>query len=63
MIGKLFGTAIRIVTLPIDAVNAGIDIASGGDGSKDSRTEDYNPLGMLEDWRDRIAETAEDMDD
>lgn len=63
MLGKLIGTAIRVVTLPIDAANAGFDIITGGDGSKRSRTDDWNPLGAIEELRDRIAETADEIDD
>lgn len=63
MIGKLLGTAIRVVTLPLDAANAGIDILTGGDGSKPSQCHVCNPLTALEDLRDQIAETADEIDD
>lgn len=63
MFGKLLGTAIRVVTLPIDAANAGMDMMCGGSGTKKSRNFDANPLSMLETLRDRIAETAEEIDD
>jgi hypothetical protein len=63
MLGKLIGTAIRAVTLPIDAANAGIDILTGGDGSKRSRTDDWNLLGAVEELRDQIAETADEIDE
>jgi hypothetical protein len=62
MFGKLLGSAIRIVTLPIDAANAALDIAAGGDGSKESRTED-SITGDLEKLRDKVAETADEIDD
>ena len=63
MLGKLLGTAIRVVTLPIDAANAGMDMMCGGSGTKKSRNfNDGNPLSMLENLRDRIAETAEEID-
>ncbi len=67
MIGKLLSGAIKVVTLPIDAVSAAADIATGGDGSKRSRTSDGdvfpNITGAQEQLRDRIAEAAEDIDD
>lgn len=63
MTGKLLGTSIRVFTLPIDAANAGFDIITGGDGSKRSRTDDWNPLGAIEELRDRIAETADEIDE
>lgn len=62
MFGKLLGTAIRVVSLPVDAANAGMDMLTGGDGTKRSRNADDNPLAMLEQLRDRVAETAEDLD-
>lgn len=63
MLGKLLGTAIRVVTLPIDAANAGMDMMTGGSGTKKSRNfDDGNPLSMLETLRDRVAETADDID-
>ena len=64
MFGKLLGTAIRISTLPIDAANAGMDMMCGGSGTRKSRNfDDANPLSMLETLRDRIAETAEEIDE
>lgn len=65
MFGKLLSTVIKTVTLPVDAAAAGLDILAGGDGSKKSRTSDDapNPAGMLEKLRDRVAESAEEIDD
>lgn len=62
MIGKLFGAAIKIATLPIDAANIGADILIGGDGSKRSR-KDNLILGDLELLRDRITQTIEEIDE
>ncbi len=62
MLGKLLGTVIRVATLPVDAANIGMDLLVGGDGSKKSRTDGCNPLGLLEEIRDKVAETADDID-
>ncbi len=62
MIGKFLSTAIRVVTLPVDAASAAVDVAVGGDGSKRSRTDGSNPFGMLEEIRDAVADTAEEID-
>ncbi len=63
-IGKIIGTGIRVVSLPLDAANAGLDIATGGSGSKRSRnSDDFNPLSALEQLRDEVAETADEIDD
>lgn len=64
MFGSLISSVIKIVTLPVDAANAGLDILAGGDGSKESRNQDdVNPLAMVEQLRDRIAEAAKDTDE
>jgi hypothetical protein len=64
MIGKLIGKAIRVATLPIDTVNAALNIAAGGNGSKRSRTSDeMTVFGALEKARDRAAEAAEGIDE
>lgn len=65
MFGKLLSSAIKVVTLPVDAANAAMDMATGGDGSKRSRTNpgDCTPLGELEKLRDQVADAAEDIDD
>lgn len=65
MFGKLISSAIKVATLPLDATNAALDVVSGGDGSKRSRTNtsDLNPLGELENIRDAVADTAEAIDD
>jgi hypothetical protein len=64
MFGKLLSSAIKVVTLPVDAANAAMDIATGGDGSKASRTNDpCSPLADLENLRDRVADAAKDADE
>jgi hypothetical protein len=62
MFGSLLSTVIKTVSLPIDAANAGLDILTGGDGSKEGRLE--IPLsGDLEQLRDAIADVAKDIDE
>lgn len=61
MFGRLLSKTIRVVTLPLDAANAAADIATGGDGSKRSRNQ-FSPLAPLEELRDVVADTAEDID-
>lgn len=62
MIGNLLSTVIRVATLPIDATSATLDVLVGGDGSKQSRIDGSNPLGMLEEIRDAVADTAKEID-
>ncbi len=64
MFGKFISSAIKVATLPLDAANAAMDMATGGDGSKRSRTHpgDCTPTGELEKLRDRVAEAAEEID-
>lgn len=59
MIGKLIGTAIRVATLPVDALEIGADLMTGGDGS---RRELRGAVPMLSELRDKVAETAEGID-
>jgi hypothetical protein len=62
MFGSLLSTVIKTVSLPLDAANAGLDILTGGDGSKEGRLE--MPLtGDLEQLRDAIADAAKDIDE
>lgn len=64
MFGKLLSSAIKIVTLPVDAASAALDIAAGRDGSKESRTaDDYNPAAALERLRDKVADAAKKADE
>ncbi len=64
MLGKLLGQAVsgvvKIATLPIDVAESGIDIISGGDGSKRSKKQGFAPLSDL---RDGICKGIEDATD
>jgi hypothetical protein len=60
MIGKLLGGAIRILTIPVDVTEIGLDMMTGGDGSRQSRNS--TDLPMVSNLRDRIAETLEEID-
>lgn len=61
MFGKFLSSVFKVVTLPVDAASAAADMATGGDGSKESRTT-LSPLGELEILRDHIADAAKDID-
>ncbi len=64
MFGKPLSSAIKTVTLPIDAANAGMDLLTGGDGSKRSRMQESpSPFQLAEKLRDAVADAAEDIDD
>jgi hypothetical protein len=61
MFGSLLSSAIKVATLPIDAVEAAVDVAAGGDGSKQSRNQsDANIASKL---RDAICDTVEEIDE
>ena len=60
MLGKLLSSAVKIATLPVDIVDATLDVASGGDGSKESRKTGGNPITEV---RDGIGKAIEDIDE
>jgi hypothetical protein len=62
MFGNILSEIVKIATLPVDAVNIATDIIIGGDGSKESRINNI-VTGDVENFRDKIAETLEDIDD
>ena len=66
MFGNLISSAIKIVTLPVDAASAAVDMATGGDGSKFSRTKgdvsEVSPFSALENLRDKVCDAAKDID-
>lgn len=57
MLGKLLSSAIKIVTLPIDICESGMDVLCGGDGSKESKQLDDNFISEI---RDGICDGIED---
>ena len=60
MFGKLFSQVIKVVTLPITIAESGMDIMTGGDGSKQSKSD----LPMLGNLRDGICDAIEEsLDD
>lgn len=63
MFGSLISTALKTVTLPIDIVNTVADKATGGTGSKRSRTNDGTAIGDIEQTRDEIADSFKALDD
>ena len=60
MFGKLFGAAVDLVTLPVDIVDVGVDLLSGGDGSKKSR--EGSLISPLLEIRDDIADDLRNLD-
>jgi hypothetical protein len=63
MLGKLISKTIKIVTSPVDMLDAGLDVMAGGDGSKKSRKISGSPLSMLTDARDTVCDAAKEIDD
>ena len=61
MFGKLLSFGVKVVTLPVDIVNVGVDNMTGGDMSKRSRNQ--LPIsGDLAKVRDQIAKDLEELD-
>lgn len=61
MFGSLLSIATKIITAPIDIVDIGVDVVTGGDGSKRSRQN--SPLSGIIDTRDDVADAFDELDD
>jgi len=59
MIGNILSGVVKIVTSPIDIAESAIDILSGGDGSKESKSISEPILSSI---RDGICKGLEDLD-
>jgi len=51
--------AVKIITLPIDAVEIGIDLTIGGDGSR--RELKQCDLPLLSEFRDSVTDVIKDI--
>ena len=60
MLGKLLSSAVQLVTIPVDIVEIGLDMATGGDGSRHGLKQADLPL--ISELRDAVAETLEKID-
>ena len=61
MFGSLLKSVTKVVTAPVDIVDIGVDVLTGGDGSKSSRRD--SPLSGIIDMRDNVADSFEELDD
>ncbi len=59
MFGNILGTILDVVNIPVKVANAGLDIVTGGDGSKASRRE----IPLAGDVEEVIEEIAADLKD
>lgn len=60
MFGSLLGGITKAVTLPLDVVDIGLDIVTGGDGSKYSRRDSV--LSPIVDIRDDVVDSLNELD-
>lgn len=60
MFGSFLSSVVKVVTCPIDIAESVMDVASGGDGSKESKRFGHMPL--LSDLRDAACKPLEDLD-
>lgn len=61
MFGSLLKSATRIATSPLDIADIGLDVVTGGNGSKSSRRDSL--LSGLIESRDDVADAFEELDD
>ena len=59
-IGGLIGKAIKLATVPIDIAEVGLDLATGGDGSRDGLKD--ADLPMASQLRDAVVDVVENID-
>lgn len=62
MFGELLSKVVKTVTLPIDAINIGVDHILGGDGSKTSRQDNETPFETIGNIRDSFCKNIKDLD-
>jgi hypothetical protein len=61
MFGSFLKGATQIVSAPLDIADIGLDVITGGDGSKHSRRDSL--LSGLIETRDDVADAFEELDD
>lgn len=61
MLGSLFGAAARLINIPVQAVESVADIATGGDGSRQSK-ENVSPI-VPSNIIDNVADRLERLDE
>ena len=58
MFGKLLSNIIKVATVPVDVLESGFDVITGGDGSKASK--ELSDIPRLGELRDGICKGIED---
>ena len=61
MFGKVLKAAVKIGTAPLDIGDVGLDVLTGGDGSRRSRKNSL--LSPLTEMRDNFANGLGELDD
>jgi hypothetical protein len=61
MFGGILKSATRMVSSPLDIADIGMDVLTGGDGSKRSRRD--SPLSGILETRDEVANAFEELDE
>lgn len=60
-IGTFLSKTVKVISCPIDIAESVMDVATGGDGSKQSKQNSGVPL--LSELRDAACKPLEDLDD
>lgn len=61
MIGKFLSGVIKVATIPIDIAETGLDLATGGDGSRKELKQADLPL--ISTLRDEVTKAIEKIDE
>ena len=62
MIGKILSRVVRVWPVPLDLLDAGADLLTGGDGKKRGRQEIKDAVPMPSNLRDAMCDVLEDLD-
>jgi len=63
MIGHILSKVVKVVTVPLDVCDAGLDLLTGGDGSKQGREQVKDAFPCLSSLRDAACDVLEELDE
>lgn len=62
MLGKILSGVVKTVTIPLDVLDVGIDLMTGGDGTKRSRKKLAKSVPLPSTIRNEVCKILEEID-